>query len=93
MMRLPAFIALLISVALVGCGEKAVTPTMARSIADGRYAAHAKALGAQESPVPAPAIQDRGSDFVFVYTEPITQKRITVIVERSGQVADSVDPL
>lgn len=93
MMRLPALIALLISVAAAGCGEKAVTPTEAKSIADGRYAAHAKALGAPESPVPAPAIQDRGSDTVFVYIEPVTHKRITVIVERSGQIADTVEPL
>lgn len=88
-----ALLTVLLLVAACGHEERSVTPVEAKAIADGRYVAHAKALGVPTSPIPMPTVQDRGNDTVFVYVEPAVKKRITVIVERSGQVADTAEPM
>ncbi len=95
-MRAFVLVVLLLLGSIYGCskkGEQDVTPVQARSIADGRYVAHAKALGVNSSEVPAPSIEYRNRDTVFVYTEPTTKKKVTVIVDKSGKVADTVEPL
>lgn len=91
-MRTVCWLFLLLSV-LGGCGKSTVTDAEAKAIADRRYQVHAKMLGSQIAAVPQPTVQSRSSDTVFVYIEPTTKKKITVIVERSGEVADTVEPL
>jgi len=83
---------ILIFTALYGCGEKSVTASEARSIADARYVAHATALGSTLTKMPQPTIEYRSSDTVFVYIEPASKKKVTVIVDKSGKVADTIEP-
>jgi hypothetical protein len=83
----------LLSVAACGRADRAVTPSEARALADRRYVAHATVLGAPTSTIPLPFVRDRGSDTVFVYVEPTAKTKITAIVERSGQVADTFERL
>jgi hypothetical protein len=78
---------------LHGCGERKVTTSEARSIADTRYMAHVKALGTNSAAIPQPMTEYRSDDTVFVYVEPASKKKITVIVDRSGKVADTIEPL
>ena len=89
------FIPLLLFViaALYGCGEKSVTTSEARSIADTRYVAHAKALGSNSAVIPQPTTEYRSNDTVFVYIEPVSKKKVIVIVDKSGKVADGIEPL
>lgn len=83
-----------IAVAVTACSEKkVVTPQEARVIADGRYIAHANAAGVSPAPLPTPVVHDRGSDTIFIYVEPTSKRKITVIVESTGEVADTVEPL
>lgn len=86
---------LLLLGALCSCGEKGekrVTPMEAKSIADGRYVAHAKALGSNLTVIPKPTIEYRSDDTVFVFIEPMSKKKVIVIVDKSGKVADTVEP-
>ena len=92
-MRTLVFLLLLALGAVYGCAEKNVTDADARAIADSRYLANAKAIGSNIKEVPQPTIQRRANDTVFVYIEPTTKKKITVIVDRTGKVADTVEPL
>lgn len=90
MMRtLLGFFAVLFLVTACGFEERSVTLSEAKAIADRRYIAHAKAWGVPESPIPMPSIEDRDSDIVFVYLLPAVGKKIIVIIERSGEVADT----
>jgi hypothetical protein len=95
-MRAPVLVVLLLLSSFCGCiknVEQDVTPVEARSIANRRYVAHTKALGVNSSRVPSPSVEYRGQDTVFVYTEPTTTKKVVVIVDKSGDVADTVEPL
>ena len=91
-MRTLVVVLLLVLGAVYGCGKKNVTDVDARAIADSRYLANAQAIGSNIEEVPQPAIQKRANDTVFVYIEPTTKKKITVIVDRTGKVADTVEP-
>lgn len=64
----------------------------AKTISDGRYQAYAKALGASSPQLPSPEVKSRANDTVFVYVEPTTKNKITVIVEKWGKLADTVEP-
>lgn len=80
-----------LAVILAGCSPKRVSLEQARALADGRFKAHATALGLNASAVPVPSIEERQDDYVFVYRESTTQKKVTVLVTRSGELADTFE--
>ena len=73
-----------------GCDRpRSLTPLEAREIADRRYIAHVKAAGLLSLQLPSPVVNYRNTDTVFTYIEPTAKRTIVVIVERSGEVADT----
>ena len=75
----------------IGCGEKTFDIANARVMADERFKAHAVALGEPTQPIPTPSTRERADDSVFVYSVGKTGKKVTVIVDRHGQLADTVE--
>lgn len=80
-----------LAMVLAGCSPKNVSLEQARALADGRFKAHAAALGLNAATVPVPTIEERQDDYVFVYRESTSQKKVTVIVTRAGELADTVE--
>ena len=77
-------------VAASACSDsREFSQSEAKKIADRRYVDYAKSLGVPQSPVPTPAVDVRLRDYVFVYQQ--GRAKVTVIVERTGEVADTYE--
>ena len=71
------------------CARREVTLVEARQIANQRFAAHAHARGVSRNSVPEPTVEVHAHDYVFEYQD--EDFVVTVIVARSGEVADRAE--
>ena len=85
--RLSLFVAVLF---LVACSDKVLSEKTARSIADHRYLAWCSVMGCVPDRIPTPNITVRQKDTMYRYVEPQTKKIVIVIINRAGNISDTI---